>query len=306
MSSSFRGAVDLTELANKVVKERLESTSTVSVDPAAVIKLPALSIELAEPNLRAVLEVSSHVAVVVIFYSPENQESLDLQSKLEKLTQVGEKRWLLAKLDILANPKIAQAFGVDTPATVAIILEGEPSPVFVGDQPDADLTEFIRKLVEVAKGKGINSVIEVQGDSEISTEPVLSESEQAALDAMDRGEFGIAVGIYEAELRINPNNALLAERLAQVKLVERTFNGDMERELGVVPETISEAMRKADFMLAIGRSEEAFDLLLTFFETAKSAERPGLSAFILDLIMVLGKAHPVSIEARKKLAGLMF
>lgn len=306
MNSAMRGGVDLSALANKVVKEKLATTSTVQVDQVKRVKVPALAIELNEANLKPVIELSSIVPVVVSFYAQDNVESISLNTKLEKLVNSSEGKWLLAKVDIQANAKLAEAFGVQIPATVAVILEGEPKPLFQGDQLEASLADFIRNLVEVASSQGLNGTLEVDGEQTVEVEPQLSASEQAALDAMDSGDFGAAVKIYEEELKQNPGNELLVERLAQVKLVERTFNGDIEKELAVDPSSVAEAMRKSDFHLAVGQSEEAFVLLLNWFDNASADERKALAALFLELFNVVGKSHPAVIEARKMLAAKMF
>jgi putative thioredoxin len=302
----MRGGVDLSSLANKVVQEKLASTSTVQVDQGRRVKVPAFAVDLNEGNLKPIIEISSIVAVVVVFYNPENAESMTLTEKLEKLANSSSGKWLLAKVDIKANAKIAEAFGVDLPATVAVILGGEPKPLFQGDQIESSLVDFIGKLVEVAASQGLNGTLEVDGEETKEAEPQLSASEQAALDAMDQGDFGAAVKIYEAELKQNPGNEELVARLAQVKLVERTFSADMEKELSIEPMNVAEAMRKADIQLAVGQSEEAFDLLLTWFDKANSDERAALSSLFLELFNAVGKSHPAVVEARKLLAVKLF
>ena len=306
MNSSFRGGVDLSALANKIVKEKIEQTSGVKVDTQDTIKVPALAVDLHEAILRSVIQISSVVPVVVCFYDAANPESLALTQKLEKLANAGAGRWLLGKVDMVANAPLAEAFGVTEPATVAMILKGEPKPLFQGDQEEEDLAEFLRKLVEVAASQGIAGQLEVSDETQEQAEPKLSESEQQALDAMDQGDFSTAVKIYEAELVKTPNNDLLIERLAQVKLVERTYAGEIEKELQVEPATIAEAMRKADFLLAIGDSESSFNLLLDWFDKAAPAERAAVSALLLELFNVVGKNHPSAIAARKLLAVKMF
>jgi putative thioredoxin len=306
MNSAMRGGVDLSSLANKVVKEKLASTSSVQVDQGRRVKVPAFVVEVNQANLKPIIELSSIVAVVVSFYSQANEESLTLNSKLEKLANASEGKWLLAKIDLDANPEIASAFGVNLPATIAVILEGEPKPLFQGDQPESALVDFLGKLVEVAASQGLNGTLEVDGAETKEVEPQLSESEIAALDAMDKGDFGAAVNIYEEELQQNPGNEELAARLAQVKLVERTYNADLEKELSVEPTSVAIAMRKADFHLAVGQSEEAFELLLAWFDKADGEERKALSSLFLELFNVVGKSHPAVVEARKLLAAKMF
>ena len=306
MNQAMRGGVDLSALANKVVKEKLASTTGAQIDQGRRVRVPALVVELNEANLKPIIEISSVVAVVVSFYSADNQESLTLNGKLEKLVHEAEGKWLLTKVDISSNPKLAEAFGVNLPATIAVILDGEPKPLFQGDQLEASLADFLAKLVELASAQGLNGTLEVDGQSEQVAEPQLSASEQAALDAMDNGDFAAAVKIYEEELKQSPNNEELIGRLAQVKLVERTFSADPEKELSVEPSNVAEAMRKADFHLAVGQSEEAFELLLTWFDKADSAERSALSSLFLELFNVVGKSHPAVVEARKLLAMKMF
>jgi putative thioredoxin len=306
MNSAMRGGVDLSALANKVVKEKLASTSGVQVDQGRRVKVPAFVVEVNQTNLKPIIEISSIVAVVVSFYSQANPESLTLNSKLEKLANAAEGKWLLAKVDIDANPEIVSAFGVNLPATTAVILEGDPKLLFQGDQPESALVDFLGKLVEMAAAQGLNGTLEVDGVETKEVEPQLSPSEIAALDAMDKGDFGSAVKIYEEELKQNPGNEELAARLAQVKLVERTYNADLEKELSVEPTSVGMAMRKADFHLAVGQSEEAFALLLSWFDKADEEERKALSSLFLDLFNVVGKSHPAVVEARKLLAAKMF
>jgi putative thioredoxin len=289
-----------------VVQEKLANTSTVQVDQGRRVKVPAFAVDLNEGNLKPIIEISSIVAVVVVFFNTDNPESMNLVGKLDKLANSSNGKWLLAKVDIRANAKIAEAFGVDLPATVAVILGGEPKPLFQGDQIESSLVDFIGKLVEVAASQGLNGTLEVDGEEAKEVEPQLSESEQAALDAMDNGDFGAAVKIYEAELKLNPGNDELIARLAQVKLVEKTYNADMDKELAVEPTTVSEAIRKADFQVAVGQSEEAFELLLNWFDKANTEERASLSAASLELFNVVGKSHPAVVEARKLLAVKLF
>ena len=301
LNSAFSGAVDLSTLANKVVQDQLEQKG-VKTDNA--LKVPAFSIDAEEAIIRQIIQISSSVPVVVCFYSPVDQDSVALRDKLNHLALAGDGEWFLAKIDLVAQPALAQAFGVLEPATVAVILAGEPKPLFQGDQPEEDLAAFIAKLVDVAKGQGMLGKL-VLGES-MPEQPQLSQAEQDALDAMEKGDFSAAVKIYEAELALAPGNELLAERLAQVRLVERTYEGDVEVELGVEPKDYLAAIRKADFYLAIGDSVSAFNLLLDWFSQSQNEDRSAVSKHLLELFVVIGKNDPNVITARKQLAARMF
>ncbi|MEN9971233.1 MAG: hypothetical protein RL146_534, partial [Actinomycetota bacterium] len=57
MNSAMRGGVDLSSLANKVVQEKLASTSTVQVDQGRRVKVPAFAVDLNEGNLKPIIEL---------------------------------------------------------------------------------------------------------------------------------------------------------------------------------------------------------------------------------------------------------
>ena len=298
LNSSIRGAVDLSALANKVVKEKIDGKGAVKT-----VTVPAFSIELSEQLVRSVIEISNVVPVIVSFWDSASAESISLNSKLEKLSDSSAGTWFLAKLDVIAQPKLAEAFGINTPATVAMILAGEPRPLFQGDQSETDLVTFLDKLIELAKSQGLDGRL-VVGDTASQPEPQLSPNEQAALDAMENGDFESAVAIYQKELQERPNDETLIERLAQVKLVARTYSGNLEVELAANPKTQAELTRKADYLLAIGDAETAFNLLLDYFDQAE--DRAQLISHLLELFNATGKNHPAVIQARKQLAVKMF
>lgn len=298
LNNSFRGAVDLSALANKVVKDKIGGTSDTKK-----VSVPAFSLDLSQPVVRSVIEISNVVPVIVSFWDNSDAASVSLTNKLEQLSNQSDGKWFLAKLDVIAQPELAQAFAVTESGTVAMILAGEPRPLFQGDQSVEDLITFLTKLIELAKSQGLDGQL-VIGESNSQSEPELSESEKLALDAMERGDFASAVEIYEKELKERPNDETLLERLAQVKLVSRTYLGEIETELAVEPKSAAEAMRKADYLLAIGDAEQAFTLLLQYFELAE--DKQSFTNHLLELFNAVGKNNPAVIKARRDLAAKMF
>lgn len=298
VNNSFRGAVDLSALANKVVKEKIGGNTAIPK-----VTVPAFSLELSQPVVRSVIEISNVVPVIVSFWDKADTQSVSLTQKLEKLSDQSDGKWFLAKLDIIAQPELVQAFGIAAPATVAMILAGEPRPLFQGDQSEADLLILLDKLIELAASQGLEGQL-VIGEITNQPEPELSPAEQQALDAMERGDFDAAVEIYQKELKEKPNDETLLERIAQVKLVARTHSGQIEQELAVEPKTIAEAMRKADYLLAIGDAETAFTLVLDFFDMAE--DKSAFSNHLIELFSAVGKTNPAVIKARRYLAAKMF
>jgi len=290
---AFHGAVDLSGLTNKTTKTPEQVT------------VPALVIDLEEKTFRAVIELSNVVPVLISFFDNSQQDSLDLTQKIEKLVLEAKGKLFLGKVDIKAQPELARAFNITSAASVVLILSGEPRPLFQGDQNEADLVTFMNKLLELAAKQGLNGQLTV-GDPQQEPEVKLTQAEQEAFDAMEQGDFATAVAIYEKELKSKPNNEALIERLAQTKLVQRTYNQDFEKQLAAIPSTPEEAITKSDFIMATGDAETAFTLLLSFFDSANPDQKKALTSALLELFNVVGKAHPSVVEARKQLAVRMF
>ena len=58
--------------------------------------------------------------------------------------------------------------------------------------------------------------------------------------------------------------------------------------------------------MATGDAEGAFELLLSFFDSANPDQKKALTTALLELFNVVGKADPAVIAARKSLAMRMF
>ena len=54
----------------------------------------------------------------------------ELSDLLVRLSAQSAGRWVLARIDVAANPRIAQAFGVQSAPAVFAVLKGQPVPLF--------------------------------------------------------------------------------------------------------------------------------------------------------------------------------
>ena len=95
-----------------------------------------------------------------------------------------------------------------------------------------------------------------------------------------------------------PSDQEIKAGLAQVQLLHRLQNPVTETEL-------DKLFAEADQVLISGQAEEAFDLLLNEF-AIDYAQRDSIRARLLDLFTVTGDSHEAVLEARRRLASLMF
>ena len=109
-----------------------------------------------------------------------------LSPVLERLAQAANGAWILAKVDVDANPRIAQLFGVQSIPTVVAIAGGQPVEAFAGAQPEPQIKQWLAALLDALRDRlpGIRAA-EQGGDAE-DAEP-LPEPEDPRFTAAEDG-----------------------------------------------------------------------------------------------------------------------
>jgi putative thioredoxin len=308
--ASLAGAVDLSSLrkpepslgSNAPAATANNATSA----PSELLKLPSLVAQGNETNLRNFIELSSQVPVIIEFYAAWSEQSKVLTPKLTKLIQAFAGRVVLLQIDLDSNVNVAKAFKVGSAPNVLALLRGQPVPLFDGDQPEANIQVVFERVLEIAAENGISGVVTVEGPIEAVQPPALPPRHQAAYDAIDAGDYPLAVSEYQAALRENPGDTLAATGLAQVNLLIRTEGIDFEKALSSAPETASEVLLKADACMAVGHPAQAFSTILTRFASVFGDEREVLRKHLLDLFTICPPDLPELADARRQLAALLY
>ena len=87
--------------------------------------------DVTETNSQdAVLQRPVTTPVVLDFYVDGSQPHQQFSPLLEKLAADGEGTWLLGRVDIEANPRLAQMFRIQGIPFVAAIVGGQPVDAF--------------------------------------------------------------------------------------------------------------------------------------------------------------------------------
>jgi putative thioredoxin len=314
----LRGAVDLSALARRA-NPPATAANGAPAGPAgsdAADGTPGAPV-VAVTDATFVAEVvdrSSTVPVVIDFWATWCEPCKQLSPVLERLAAEFGGRFLLATVDVDANPQLAQAFQVQSIPTVFAVLKGQPIPLFQGAQPEAQVRAVLTELLRVAAANGVDGVVPVGDQPEAAAEAEPEEEQlpplhQAAYDAIDAGDYDTAIAAYEQALRESPADDDARIGLAQVRLLQRTADADMAAARAAAaqdPDDVDAQILVADIDLLGGHVEDAFARLVETVRRTSGADRDRARSHLVELFDVVGVADPRVAAARLALANAVF
>jgi putative thioredoxin len=333
---SLYGAVDL-GARQTAAQRRQQASQSQSQAPGGGSAAPGggVVIDVSEETFNTdVVERSRTTPVIMDLWAEWCGPCKQLSPVLEKLANEAGGQWILAKVDVDANPQLSAALQVQSIPMVVAVLGGQLVDGFLGAMPEAQVKQWIGQVLAVAEKMGM-AVTAPAGAAETADVadagtvpgppgdargpggpggpgaggPPIPPAYAEAREAMERGDLDGAAKAFEQELAASPADPVAKAGLAQVNLIRRVTSYDQaqaRRDAAERPGDVDAQIKVADIELAGGRVEEAFNRLLGVVRRTSGEERDRARKHLVTLFDLLPPNEPQVKKARSALSSLLF
>ena len=266
--------------------------------PAATEPMPGLEVTAA--NLTSdFLPLSHKKPVIIIAWSARSPESMTMVKLLGSLETSYQGNWALGRLDVDAEPNVAQALQTKSiPYAIALIGE-EMVPLFEQIYPEAQIRLVLDKVLTLASEQGVGAApVEV-------SEP----EEDEAMIALEAGDFVSAEAAYKKLLSRKPADNFAKLGLAQTQLLIRSDGLELATVIEQAvqnPSDISIQLMAADMEMVNGKVEAAFARLVHVVKETSGDDRSKVREHLVALFALVDPSDSRLATARSALASALF
>jgi putative thioredoxin len=266
---------------------------------------------------RDVIERSRKAPVLVDFWATWCAPCRTLSPVLERLAAEANGAWTLAKIDIDQSPDLAQAFGIQSVPTVALLKDGKIVDGFLGAQPEAKIRAVLAKHVVPARD-AIAEALELEraGKPAEAIALLRARAKEDRSDAKARAQLARLLALSgaagEAELLLDalPEEERESEpaRAALAILGAQSHAGDLEKLRAAVtasPDDVEARLKLGRALVAARKIEDALPVLYEAARRNVGFQGGEPRKAMLEALTALGEDHPLTTEYRRKLSFLL-
>jgi putative thioredoxin len=298
-----RGAVDLSSLSRSPApspppgadQNRDPATPPSAGPPGPGGAGGVVKIDVTEATFQTeVLERSLTTPVVIDFWADWCGPCRQLSPVLERLAVEYAGAWVLAKIDVDSNQRIAAAFQVQGIPMVVAVAGGQPVDAFTGVAPEAQVRQWLDRLLK-----------QVGAEAPAVEDPRLADADQALI----AGDLDAAERAYQKILSETPGDASAEAGLAHVGLARRVQGTDPSAAVAAAdsaPGDVDAQLLAADVEVLSGQAQRAYQRLIDLVRRGAADDRERVRLHLVSLFSVAEPDDPAVASARRALANALF
>lgn len=298
------GAVDLSVLKDRAEARRAgQSAPPPPAGGAGAAPVPSGPVvDVTEATFeRDAIEASTRQPVVVELTAALGGETAELSSVLEQLAARAGGRWVLARVDVETNPRIAQAFRAQSVPMVIALAHGQPVSAFAGAKSPSEVQTWLDDVFAQV-GQAYPNLPGAPAPVEEPEDPKMV----AAADKLDAGDLDGALADYREIADAEPHNVEAASLVRNLTFVARASKQPASAVELAVPGDVDSQLAAADVELLNQQPEAAFDRLVELVRATADDDRARARARLLEYFELYEPSEPVVMAARRKLASALF
>ncbi|MGH3834332.1 MAG: tetratricopeptide repeat protein [Pseudonocardiaceae bacterium] len=308
MSGTISGAVDLSALKSRADSAGRGPASAAAQGPEG----SQWVLDVTEQSFQTdVVDRSMQVPVLVDLWATWCGPCKQLSPMLERLAAAAGGAWVLAKVDVDANPRISQLFGVQSIPTVVAIAGGQPVDAFSGSLPEPQVRQWITAILDALRDRlpGIRAAEQAApGKATPAPDEFDDPRFTAAEAALAAGDYATAEAAYQQILDVEPANEEAKAALTQVRFLARADSADpsVVTRANAAPDDVDAQLAAADVEVAEQQPERAFERLVGAVRRLTGDDRDRVRAHLVELFELFGPDDPRVTSARRALARVLF
>ncbi|MDO5066291.1 MAG: tetratricopeptide repeat protein [Propionibacteriaceae bacterium] len=294
------GAVDLSALASKATAAAAPGGATATYVT-----------DVTEAGFQQLLGLSMQHPVIVEFHSAKDVAGQGVGQALAEVVNAADGRFLLARVNIDAEPRLAEALGIAAVPTVVALIGGQLAPLFQGTRERAEIAAMLDQVAQVAVANGLTGRAQPIGMAPSAQEqaPQADPRFDKADAALAAGDYAQAVEEFDALLAATPGDPEVIAGRAQAALLARSVNFDGAAVVSAAkerPDDIAAQLDAADLEVIQGANEAAFDRLLGLAAEVGPEDKETIRVRLLELFEIVGRSAPEVLKARRRLSTVLF
>jgi putative thioredoxin len=293
---SLRGAVDLG--ARQAAAQRRQQAA----QAAASGELSAYVIDVTDQTFNAdVVERSRSVPVIMDLWADWCGPCKQLSPVLEKLAEEGSGSWVLAKVDVDANPQLSAALQVQSIPMVVAVLAGQVVDGFLGALPEANVREWIGQVLQVADqlglpGQGAAANAAGRADEAGEQEPQRAGAQPAAGQAGQRPGTPPGAPTRGSRPGAMPGGADVLADPGFAEAQQAMERGDLDGAAAAFEKVLASAPGHPAATMGLAqvdliRRVNSYDRAKVLRDAQDNPDDPDAQARVADIDVALGKAE---------------